>query len=524
MLAENMNIDVRTKWRDAQDILREDPRYKNVEDPREREDLFRDFISELEKKEKEDLVKTKDKAINLVKDILKSLAGQSSPLSAISLVPQHLKPSALLTLKSSWGEFKNMFMELIQQKVEFKALNENDCRRCFLDYQTELEELQKAEGRKKKDTFFQSLAQYKADITNFIDDLAEKGQLHAFTRWKEFILVPLVQRSSAYQNLWQLVSTSEHQAYLLPQVKIASESDFQQEILRDIFDARMVSLQEQYKDDRHLVKKLVHDNSAVEIVPSSSYSEWKSRLLRECRLIEKKNELAHEGDQNMEDLPVHPYCYELDPNPSAVSTTSAICRAEPMRDAQTEEGEEVEEPDKAVDLPISAPAIAPVAQPVTSALKSGLLGQVQSLILKRPWNLKDIFLDLHEKILADYEEDKRHQRKLEEKYISLLKENFYLSDHVGIKWDDAKQTLKRRSAYEALGHSERKRLFHEYMDELAEKLKQKSLAMKAYETLEPGEYPPASVLSKPATTTAKKRERDRSNSSTDFEKLVRQKR
>jgi hypothetical protein len=40
MLAENVDIDSRSRWRDAIPKLQNDHRYKNVEDAREREELF----------------------------------------------------------------------------------------------------------------------------------------------------------------------------------------------------------------------------------------------------------------------------------------------------------------------------------------------------------------------------------------------------------------------------------------------------------------------------------------------------
>jgi pre-mRNA-processing factor 40 len=53
MLAENTEIDHRTSWREAKEILGEQSRFNGVEDEREREELFNDFIQELSRKEKQ---------------------------------------------------------------------------------------------------------------------------------------------------------------------------------------------------------------------------------------------------------------------------------------------------------------------------------------------------------------------------------------------------------------------------------------------------------------------------------------
>lgn len=53
MLAENTEIDHRTTWREATRILADEPRFTAVEDEREREEIYNDFVFELAKKEKQ---------------------------------------------------------------------------------------------------------------------------------------------------------------------------------------------------------------------------------------------------------------------------------------------------------------------------------------------------------------------------------------------------------------------------------------------------------------------------------------
>jgi hypothetical protein len=549
MLAENMNIDVRTKWKDAQDFLREDLRYKNIDDPREREDLYRDFILELEKKEREDLMKFKDKATAAIKDILKALAtpavveqlllttsstskSTSSSSSASFLVlqnsiPDHMKSSIqLITTKSNWNDYRTLFADLLLNKNEFKMLNEGDCRRAFLDFTKELEETQRFEEKKKKDLFYSELDRMKGELKSFLtNELLKEGFVNAFTRWKEFIVLPQLINSTVYQQLLSLVTNPATN----PTTKKTIE-EFQNELLRDLFDSVMIGLQEQYKDDRHYVKKFCYETHS-EIEVETKFGEWKERLMRKCALVEKKNPLllAAEGEDghkqqggeeteerssNSNNSQVYPFAYEIDLNPRPSPITPVVPVATPVPTnistktdftaATAEEGEEIEETPKE-PLPVKQPeSTTSVSNTKPTETKKDisnnpLFKHVQDLFLLRPWNLKDIFYDLHEKVVQEYEENKRVQRKNEEKYVTLLKEHFYLSDHVGMKWEDAKPSLQRRSAYEALNRSDRKRLFSTYMNELSEKLNKKSLAMKAYE-IEPGEYVPPAA----ATTAASK--------------------
>ena len=52
MLAQNTQIDGRSRWDDAERMLRDDPRFKAVPDSSDREDLFSEFVEALTKKEK----------------------------------------------------------------------------------------------------------------------------------------------------------------------------------------------------------------------------------------------------------------------------------------------------------------------------------------------------------------------------------------------------------------------------------------------------------------------------------------
>lgn len=82
------------------------------------------------------------------------------------------------------------------------------------------------------------------------------------------------------------------------------------------------------------------------------------------------------------------------------------------------------------------------------------------------------------KAQADYEEEQRYIKKLEGRFLNLLEESFYLSDHVGMAWDDAKKILQKRSAYDSVGKSDRKRLFYKHMENLAAKMESKAKSMK----------------------------------------------
>ena len=112
MLAENTGIDARTRWREAVQLLQDDIRFTNVEESNEREDLFNDFVSELEKKEREDRLKQKDGAINY-----------------LILLLRNQEENGILTRRSTWRDERDNYLK----KTELRSLEDIEVRRYFQD-------------------------------------------------------------------------------------------------------------------------------------------------------------------------------------------------------------------------------------------------------------------------------------------------------------------------------------------------------------------------------------------------------
>lgn len=89
-----------------------------------------------------------------------------------------------------------------------------------------------------------------------------------------------------------------------------------------------------------------------------------------------------------------------------------------------------------------------------------------------------LFKEQKAKAVAEYEEEQRIKRKMEGRFLGLLEDFFYLSDHVGTSWDDAKKVLQKRSAYDSVGKTDRKRLFQKHMEGLAAKMESKAKSIK----------------------------------------------
>lgn len=64
MLAQNTQIDGRSRWDEAERTLRDDARFKAVPDSSDREDLFNEFVEALTKKEKVFLKKARNRLVS----------------------------------------------------------------------------------------------------------------------------------------------------------------------------------------------------------------------------------------------------------------------------------------------------------------------------------------------------------------------------------------------------------------------------------------------------------------------------
>jgi len=73
-----------------------------------------------------------------------------------------------------------------------------------------------------------------------------------------------------------------------------------------------------------------------------------------------------------------------------------------------------------------------------------------------------------------YAEAQKKQRKLEERYTELLEDYYYRSDHVDTPWSDAKEDMRKRSAFLDTKEGDRRRMFDQHMTTLAKKLGTKS--------------------------------------------------
>ena len=154
MLAENTGIDARTRWREAVQLLQDDVRYTDVEDGPEREDLFNDFVSELEKKEREDRSKQKSSAMRFLNNFL-----------------TEEKANGSITRKSTWADFRENYLK----KPEVRALEDMEVKRIFQDHVGKLDSIFKEEERFRKVELQKKFDVLSDDFRELLEKLAVEG-------------------------------------------------------------------------------------------------------------------------------------------------------------------------------------------------------------------------------------------------------------------------------------------------------------------------------------------------------------
>eukprot|EP00597_Dinobryon_sp_UTEXLB2267_P017114 CAMPEP_0201108498 /NCGR_PEP_ID=MMETSP0812-20130820/61864_1 /ASSEMBLY_ACC=CAM_ASM_000668 /TAXON_ID=98059 /ORGANISM="Dinobryon sp., Strain UTEXLB2267" /LENGTH=1019 /DNA_ID=CAMNT_0047369973 /DNA_START=23 /DNA_END=3082 /DNA_ORIENTATION=+ len=449
MLAENTDIDARTRWRDAMEILQEDQRYKNVEDTREREDLFRDFCLELEKKEKEDRRKQREAALEFFQKAL-----------------QERHSAGGINWRSVWADCKKEFVDVIC-RPELKCLEDSDLRRCFQEFAANLEEQFRREERKRKEELQRTLDLRQTAFAALLDSLTKQGLILPETRWKDLSLRPELTGASAYTELCALYQPSPTGGVMAAGGDTAAVA-----CCREIFEKCLQRVQDSFRGDKRLLKDLMHD-CKLSVAHDSSLEWFRMVLLRLCKDYgDKEGSGASMTEKEAVDR-------ELEAMTAAVAAANKAKEGVPAvteeklpsssTDVAIEEGEEIDDSRHA-----GRPAM-------LSSILSGSINsvnQLRKLLLERHATLAILFKEQKAKAVAEYEEEQRFIRKMEGRFLSLLEDCFYLSDHVGTSWDDAKKVLQKRSAYDSVGKTDRKRLFQKHMENLAAKMESKAKSIK----------------------------------------------
>ena len=368
LLAETTAITHRSRYRDCTDLLSNDVRFKNIEDSRLKEEYFKEFVDELEKKELADLAKAREEATQLFDALLASLKAQNE-----------------IHWRSTWASSKVDVEELKAALVDvrYRALDEVGLKKRFQAFVDDLEVEHREEERRVKEELKKKVRSCQdAFQKEVLEKLKSDGVVRVDSKWKAVAdqLVEAVNADEgssvqlAYNNLKEVA------------VKLEGEVDWtpgSSRIFRDCFEEHQDAMKRALKEDKYIVRDALKSS---------------------------KIKLAH--DTSFETFVAH------------------------LRDASLQEG------------------------------NSSLLDLLES----RAYHLKTLYADAIEPLVEEFQHSLERRRRREDRFISLLEEYYYRSDHVDVVWEDAKKVLSKHQAYSALERSDRKRLFEEHMADLRSKL------------------------------------------------------
>ena len=85
-------------------------------------------------------------------------------------------------------------------------------------------------------------------------------------------------------------------------------------------------------------------------------------------------------------------------------------------------------------------------------------------------HLRFFFDEVLAKEVSYHEEKLRRKKMREDRFLDLLEEYYYRSDHVGIPWKEAEYDMERRTAFREMPEVDRKRMYDDHMAALERKL------------------------------------------------------
>ena len=255
MLAECVQIDARTRWSSAIELLQKDARFKNVEDARDREDLFNDFVKELEKKEREDRLLRKDNALQALTKLLDTMHDQGR-----------------LHRKSVWSEHKAEIINLIVKEPELRALEESDARRCFNDMVDKVESAFRQQRKLKKISIQEALSRQLSAFRDSLRDLVKQGviEIDANTRWKELTSFPAVQNDASYKEVLALMDGDGDEDWSARALGLSGDP-------RDVFLDVQKEVADSFKVDKSLIREFIVDNR-LDVTSTTAFADFKNSI------------------------------------------------------------------------------------------------------------------------------------------------------------------------------------------------------------------------------------------------------
>jgi pre-mRNA-processing factor 40 len=229
MFFEHPEIPKGATYKEAAAVVRDDPRFKAVLSERDREEFYREFQIERERRDRE--------------------AARKQRAEAMTALKRFLETNPNVTVNTRWSQFK----EEMKEHPLFLALEKQDRLQVFIDHMNELFAKEDENYR----VFQMNLRKHSRKAREaFRKMLMEKwvnGELTVKSRWREF--VQKIKNETCYQDM------------------ISAKGSTPAELFYDFIE----DLEEKYAKDKKKIKDIMKDNN-IKVTQTTTFEEWMMQL------------------------------------------------------------------------------------------------------------------------------------------------------------------------------------------------------------------------------------------------------
>ncbi|OIW15561.1 hypothetical protein TanjilG_01084 [Lupinus angustifolius] len=233
MLEECKELTSSIRWSKAISMFENDERFNAVEKQRDREDLFESYMVELERKEKE-------------------IAAEEHRQN-VAEYRKFLESCDYVKVYSQWRKVQDR----LEDDDRYLRLEKIDRLLVFQDYIRDLEKEEEEKKRIQKDRVHRGERKNRDAFCKLLEEHVAAGVLTAKTQWREYCL--------KVRDLPQYQAVASNTSGSTP---------------KEIFEDVAVELENQYHEDKTLVKDIIK-TCKITVVSTSLFEDFKSAVLEE---------------------------------------------------------------------------------------------------------------------------------------------------------------------------------------------------------------------------------------------------
>ncbi|GAA0154324.1 hypothetical protein LIER_12340 [Lithospermum erythrorhizon] len=216
MLEESKELTSSTRWRQAITMFGDDERFKAVEREVDREDLFRSYLNDLQKKEKE--------------------KAQEEHRRNRLQFREFLETCGFVKVDTQWRKVQ----DLLEDDVRCTRLEKIDRLEVFQDYIHDLEKEEEEQKKRQKEQLRRAERKNRDAFRKMMEDDIASGILTAKTSWRDYC--QKVKESAPYQAVASNISGSTP---------------------KDLFEDATEELDKQYHEDKARVKETLKSDMVI---------------------------------------------------------------------------------------------------------------------------------------------------------------------------------------------------------------------------------------------------------------------